>query len=117
MSKSIAISLSPQLKPHQDAVISLIDTHSHLFWDSYKKDLPAVIDRAVAAGVGKVINVGVNIELSKAATDQAKNESRTNFKICSSIAIHPQEAVKYFSAQPSAHSRQIDEDINTLEKI
>ena len=32
----------------------MIDTHSHLFAEEFAEDLPAVIERARAAGVSKV---------------------------------------------------------------
>ena len=95
--------------------ISFIDTHSHLFWDSYKEDLSAVIERAVTAGVRTVINVGVDIELSKMATEQAKKESRTDFKIYSSVAIHPEKAVKYWGV--NQESGIMEQDLATLEEI
>lgn len=33
----------------------MIDTHSHLFAEEFAEDLPAVIERAKAAGVSKVL--------------------------------------------------------------
>ena len=33
----------------------MIDTHSHLFAEEFTEDLPAVIERAKAAGVSKVL--------------------------------------------------------------
>lgn len=97
--------------------MSLIDTHSHLFWDSFKEDLEAVIDRATESGVSCVINVGVDVELSRATTEQAKLESRSDFKIYSALAIHPEEGFKYFSPQLSAVSNQLEKDIAELERI
>ncbi len=90
----------------------LIDTHAHLFWDSYKEDIHNVIDNAVSAGVGTVINVGVDLALSRIATEQAKIISHDGFKVYSAIAIHPEEAVRYIN-----NEEQIGKDIEELEKI
>lgn len=85
----------------------LIDTHAHLYWDSYKTDLGEVIQRSVDAGVTTVINIGVDVKLSQKALDQAGSlENIPNFKIYSTIAIHPEEANKYS-----------DKDILKLEQI
>ena len=40
----------------------LIDTHAHLYWESYQNDLDLVIQRAKDAGITAIINVGVDIE-------------------------------------------------------
>jgi len=42
----------------------LIDTHSHLFDDRFRKDLPAVLERAAAAGVERVVCLGIDRESS-----------------------------------------------------
>ncbi len=42
----------------------LIDTHCHLEWEDYQEELNAVVDRAKAAGVGKIVTIG---------TDEASN--------------------------------------------
>ena len=49
----------------------LIDTHAHLFDDRFKKDLPAVLDRAAAAGVERVVCLGIDLQSSRAAVDIA----------------------------------------------
>lgn len=90
----------------------LVDTHAHLFWDSYKEDINDVVNNAVNAGVGTVINVGVDPALSRSATSQAKEISRPGFKAYSAIAIHPEEAVRYIN-----NEGQIETDIEELEKI
>lgn len=93
----------------------LTDTHAHLFWDSYKNDIKDVINRAVEAGVATAINVGVDVNLSRLASEQAKKQSRPDFKIYSSIGIHPEEAIQYRST--NHESRSIEENIEELEKI
>ena len=42
----------------------LIDTHSHLFDDRFRKDLPAVLERAAAAGLERVVCLGIDRESS-----------------------------------------------------
>jgi TatD DNase family protein len=86
----------------------LVDTHAHLFWDSFKEDFDDVIQRSVDAGVEVVINVGVDVELSRVAS-QLENDK---IKIYSSIAIHPEGAIRYFN-----NESKIEQDISELEKI
>lgn len=98
----------------------LTDTHAHLFWDSYKNDIKDVIKRAIEAGVSSAINVGVDVKLSKTATEQAKKESRPDFKIYSSIGIHLEEVLRLAAlAQDKLLSLDlsIQKDIEELEKI
>ncbi len=91
----------------------LIDTHAHLYWDSFKKDLNEVIKRSIDAGVTTLINVGVDVELSKIAAEQVSSQllNVPNLKVYSTIGIHPHEAVKY----PNAVS--IHKDIEELERL
>ena len=42
----------------------LIDTHTHLFDDRFRKDLPAVLERATAAGLERVVCLGIDRESS-----------------------------------------------------
>jgi TatD DNase family protein len=42
----------------------LIDTHTHLFDDRFRKDLPAVLQRAASAGVERVVCLGIDRESS-----------------------------------------------------
>ena len=49
----------------------LIDTHTHLFDDRFRKDLPAVLERAAAAGVERVVCLGIDLESSRASVEIA----------------------------------------------
>lgn len=49
----------------------LIDTHAHLFDNRFAADLPAVLDRAAAAGVERVLAVGIDLPTSRASVAQA----------------------------------------------
>ena len=49
----------------------LFDTHAHLFDDRFADDLPAVLARAAAAGVGAVLAVGIDTPTSRACVGLA----------------------------------------------
>ena len=49
----------------------LIDTHTHLFDERFAADLPEVLDRAAAAGVERVVCLGIDLESSRAAVEIA----------------------------------------------
>lgn len=91
---------------------NLVDTHTHIFWDSYNEDLDQVLDRCIENGVTTIVNVGVDVEMSQKALDQIENIKNTDITFYSSIAIHPEEAIKYFG-----NEEQMRKDINTLEEI
>ena len=38
----------------------LIDTHCHVYDEAFREDLPQVIERAVAAGVGRLLLPNIN---------------------------------------------------------
>ncbi len=82
--------------------MKLIDTHAHLFWDSFKEDYQEVLDRAVETGVEAIINVGVDLNTS----DIVRNLISEKVKFYASVAIHPEDAIQY-----SADSIDLDESI------
>lgn len=99
----------------------LVDTHAHLFWESFKDDFDDMIQRAIDAGVESILNVGVDVDLSNLATDQAKKLTNNYFssdsekiplKIYSSVAIHPEDAIRYYQNED-----QVEEDVLKLEEI
>jgi TatD DNase family protein len=51
--------------------LSLIDAHAHLDDDRFAGDLPAVLQRAADAGVGRVVTIGIDAATSRAAVDLA----------------------------------------------
>lgn len=99
----------------------LIDTHAHLYWDSFKEDFDEVIKRSLEAGVSTIINVGVSIETSKAALRQTEDKVAgiPNLAVYSSIGIHPHEAVSYaqFGQKPHDRDAFVYQDIIKLEEI
>lgn len=69
----------------------LIDTHAHLNFQAFEKDLEAVIKRAQEAGVEKIINVGADLDSSQKALEIAQK-----YDCCyTSVGIHPHHAQKH----------------------
>jgi len=63
----------------------LIDTHAHLDFPQFADSVPAVIKRALDAGVSTVVTIGIDIETSRKAARMAANYHR----IYASAGIHP----------------------------
>jgi TatD DNase family protein len=87
----------------------LIDTHAHLFWDSYKDDLEEVLDRALQAQIGTIINVGVDLKSS----DIVRNLKSDKLPFFAAIAIHPEDVIKYSSDEDVS----IHKDISRLGEL
>ncbi|TBR17325.1 TatD family deoxyribonuclease [bacterium] len=66
----------------------LIDTHCHLDFPEYDTDRDEVIERAKAAGVEYIVNVGSSIEGSRRSVDLAKKYPG----VYAVVGIHPHEA-------------------------
>jgi TatD DNase family protein len=90
----------------------LTDTHAHLFWEDFKEDFDQVINKCLDAGVNQIVNVGVDVALSKTATELSANNPQMTFY--SSVAIHPEEAIKYIALDAES---KIQSDMQALEEI
>lgn len=91
----------------------LIDTHAHLYWESYQDDFDQVITRAQEAGIGAIINIGVDVETSQKALQVSEKLALSKVEEFSSIGLHPHEAIKYsFDQNVSIH-----QDIDKLTEI
>jgi TatD DNase family protein len=66
----------------------LIDTHCHLADSAFASDRPAVLDRAWAAGVERVVVIGESRANAEAALTMAAAEPR----ILATAGVHPHEA-------------------------
>ena len=66
-----------------------IDTHAHLDFPEFKNEVHQVIGRAIAAGVRRVLNVGVDLESSKRSVDLARKYP----EVYAAVAIHPHAAL------------------------
>ncbi len=65
----------------------IIDTHAHLTWEGLRENVPAVLERARAAGVGAVITVGTDPEDSRAAVDLARKHPQ----VWATVGVHPHD--------------------------
>lgn len=66
----------------------LFDTHAHLHFPEFAGDLPAVLERARAAGVRRFVTIGTDVATSEAAVALASREP----DVWASVGIHPHEA-------------------------
>jgi TatD DNase family protein len=69
-------------------VPDLFDTHAHLHFPDYGDELPAVLARARAAGVRRMLTVGTEAETSRAALALAQREP----DVWATAGIHPHDA-------------------------
>lgn len=67
---------------------SLIDTHAHLNSPQFRKDLGQVLERARAAGVGMIINVGGDESDSAEAVAQSEEHQQ----LWAAVGVHPHSA-------------------------
>ncbi len=93
----------------------LIDTHAHLYWESFQDNLDETIQRSIDAGVTTIINVGVNVELSRKALRLAQDELANipELTAYSTIGIHPHDSINYMAYSDVS----IHKDIIKLEHI
>jgi TatD DNase family protein len=66
------------------------DTHAHLDYPDYADDLPEVIARAQAAGIGKIISIGTSLSSSERAIRLAESFP----SVYAAVGWHPTEAMK-----------------------
>jgi TatD DNase family protein len=70
------------------SVPELFDTHAHLHFPDFAEDLPAVLERARAAGVRRLVTIGTDVETTRAALAVAEGEAG----VWASAGIHPHDA-------------------------
>src|SRR3989449_10570326 len=68
--------------------INLFDTHAHLHFPEFADDLDAVLARARAAGVRRMVTIGTDVPSSRAAVALAAREP----DVWAAVGIHPHEA-------------------------
>lgn len=70
--------------------ISLIDTHAHLQLEHFDADRPAAIERAAAAGVQRMVEIGYDLASSRAAVALAEQHPQ----MYAVVGIQPHYAVE-----------------------
>ena len=80
----------------------LTDTHCHLFWNKFDEDREAVIQRAVAAGVTRMLIPAVDA----ASARQAIDLTEAHEQIYAAVGFHPTDLDK-FSEQGFAEVRAL----------
>ena len=66
----------------------LFDTHAHLHFPDFADDLPAVVERARAAGVRAMVTIGTDRETNRAVVELAKQYP----DVWATVGIHPHDA-------------------------
>ena len=66
----------------------LIDTHCHFDFKDFDEDRDAALERAKAAGIGRIVNVGGSIEGSRRSVALAGKYDM----VYASVGVHPHEA-------------------------
>lgn len=88
----------------------LIDTHAHLYYDSFQPDFDQVIGRAKDADLKAIINIGADLESSRKSLRQAQGKL-AGIECYTSIGLHPHEAPKMTTHE------SIHENIEKLEQL
>ena len=68
--------------------LSIVETHAHLDMDAFDKDRAEVIRRAIDAGVGQLITIGIDMASSRQAIKLAEEYPQ----IYATVGFHPHEA-------------------------
>jgi TatD DNase family protein len=89
--------------------MNLTDTHTHLHFDQYQSDIDAVIERARAENIQRILTLGTNLESSRASLNIAKKFDL----VFAAAGIHPTDIL---GTQPE-DSLEIKELVQKEQKI
>lgn len=67
---------------------TIVDSHAHLGWDSFKDDRSEVIERAFASGISQIVQAGVDFKTLKEQLEIADLYSN----IWNGVGLHPHDA-------------------------
>jgi TatD DNase family protein len=73
-----------------DTTPDLFDTHAHLHFPEFAADLDAVLDRARAAGVRRMLTIGTEVASSQAAIAMAQRLT----DVWAAVGVHPHDAAE-----------------------
>src|SRR5438876_255429 len=77
---------------------TIIDSHAHLDWESFKDDRESVIQRAFDAGVVQIVQAGVYIH----AIPEMLALAEQHENIYVGVGLHPHEAKSWDDASADA---------------
>lgn len=77
------------------AQMDLIDTHVHLNFKHYKTDLAKVLNRAFAAGIKEIVNVGIDVRTSEESIALSLGHREHQPRIYATVGLHPHNAAQY----------------------
>jgi TatD DNase family protein len=72
------------------AALDLFDTHAHLHFPGFDKDRDAVLERARAAGVRRMVTIGTDAETTRAALALAARDG----DVWATAGVHPHDAAE-----------------------
>jgi TatD DNase family protein len=72
----------------------LVDTHAHIHFDDYREELDEILEHAHAAGVDKIVTVGVN-EVDSA---QSVAVATAIANVWATVGLHPHDADRGYEA-------------------
>ena len=68
--------------------MEFFDTHAHLTWKDFEDELDAVVERARAAGISKIVTIGTSLESSRKAIEIAERFEN----VLAAVGWHPGDA-------------------------
>ncbi len=71
--------------------MALVDTHCHLFFNSFQDDLEGILDRAWQIGIDRILMPGIDLETSRQCL--ALSERHTN--LFAAVGVHPNNATTW----------------------
>ncbi len=83
----------------------MIDTHAHLQWPDFQRDIEQVIKRAFAAGLRAIVGIGYDLKASREAVQIAHDHEH----VYAVVGIHPHNA-KILSAGMLGSLRELARD-------
>jgi TatD DNase family protein len=72
----------------------IIDTHAHLTYKGLREDTEQIVARALEAGVGRIITVGIGVEDSEQAVATAHRFDN----VWATVGVHPHDAASFDDA-------------------
>jgi TatD DNase family protein len=72
-------------------LLSLVDTHCHLNFHTFQEDREEVLERAVDAGVEKIINPGIDLQTSLEALSLAQRSPY----VFAAVGVHPNDSITW----------------------